>query len=58
MLRLYRHSVMCVYREQRIKTPRRKLGQANGGSHESCVTVRVTQTFQIDCVNRLAKSHS
>ena len=48
---------MCMCKEQSMKRPQTKLGWANRGRHGNDVTMRVTQTFQMDRVNRLAKSH-
>lgn len=38
--RFQRHPVVCKYKEQGMKKPQRKLGQANRGRHGSSITVR------------------
>lgn len=48
--------VLYTCKEQRVKTPGRKLGQDDGGLHGCGVTVGVTQTFQVDHVDASAKS--
>lgn len=40
-----------------MKTLQRKVGRANGRKHGSRVTVGVTQAFQMEHVDGLAKSH-
>lgn len=57
MRRLHRHPVLPTWRkEQRVKTPGRKLGRDNRGGQGCGVTKCVIQTFQVDHVDTLAKS--